>query len=374
MSWAVLDEHYSYLSLPGRNASYAEAIRQVIRPGDVVADLGCGVGILGLLCLRAGAARVYGVDHSEAIEIAAETARREGLSDRYFALSGSTFQTELPEMVDVLICDHVGFFGFDYGIIEMLADARRRMLKPGGRIIPEGLQLVMAGAMADRCRSKIDGWTMEPVPREYHWLREYSVNLKHHASLAAEELCTVPVTIANLDFAGDIPETLAFDFRLTVTRDGLLDGLSGWFDSRLGGDVWMTNSPLSPRNIGRYQAFFPCDTRMPVRTGDELAVSLRIRHQDHIISWSIGAPGQGRQKMSTWKSRILRKAEIGPQESRPLALSRAAIARKTVLDLVDGRRSANEIEEAVLRNHADLQPSEAEIRRFVHQVLSRDTE
>ena len=79
---SVLEEHIEYLTLPGRNALYAKAISRIIKPGDVVVDLGCGVGVLGLLCLEAGAARVYGIDHSDAIELARETVAKAGLSDR----------------------------------------------------------------------------------------------------------------------------------------------------------------------------------------------------------------------------------------------------------------------------------------------------
>ena len=40
----------------------------------------------------------------------------------------------------------------------------------------------------------------------------------------------------------------------------------------------------------------------------------------------------------------------------------------------DGERTANEIEQLVLREHPDLFPSTQEISRFVAQVLNADTE
>ena len=54
-------------------------------------------------------------------------------------------------------------------------------------------------------------------------------------------------------------------------------------------------------------------------------------------------------------------------------LNREGQARITVLGYCDGRRTAREIEQAVLRDHPDLFPSPAEISRFVAQVLGRDT-
>src|SRR4029077_3415945 len=138
----------------------------------------CGFGILGLLCLHAGAARVWGIDQTEAIEIARETAERAGFRDRYHCLREHSFRAELPELADVVICDHVGFFGFDYGIIAVISDARRRFLKPGGRVIPRTISLQVAGITSDECRQKAEAWADPDIPAEFHWLRTYGVNSK----------------------------------------------------------------------------------------------------------------------------------------------------------------------------------------------------
>ena len=42
-----------------RMGGYLEAMARAIRPGSVVADIGCGPGILALHACRLGAARVY---------------------------------------------------------------------------------------------------------------------------------------------------------------------------------------------------------------------------------------------------------------------------------------------------------------------------
>ena len=67
---SVIDEHRTYLSDHARLAAYTAAIYEAVRPGDVVLDLGCGTGILGLLACRAGAARVYAIDSTGMIEVA----------------------------------------------------------------------------------------------------------------------------------------------------------------------------------------------------------------------------------------------------------------------------------------------------------------
>jgi len=123
----ALEEHYGYLSDAVRREKFERAVARAVKPGDTVADVGCGFGIFGLMALDAGASHVWGVDRSDAIEIARETMRRNGLAGRFTCLRETSFEAELPEKVDVVICDHVGYFGFDYGIIRLLDDARRRL-------------------------------------------------------------------------------------------------------------------------------------------------------------------------------------------------------------------------------------------------------
>ena len=50
---SLLTEHFGYLSDALRLRRYGEAIAAVVREGDVVVDIGCGSGVLGLACLRA---------------------------------------------------------------------------------------------------------------------------------------------------------------------------------------------------------------------------------------------------------------------------------------------------------------------------------
>jgi hypothetical protein len=77
----ILDEHREYLADTSRIDAFARALREVVRPGDVVLDLASGTGILGFLALQAGAARVYAVDDGPIIDIARRMAAANGFTD-----------------------------------------------------------------------------------------------------------------------------------------------------------------------------------------------------------------------------------------------------------------------------------------------------
>jgi protein arginine N-methyltransferase 1 len=368
----TLAEHRSYLVDERRLARYASAIDQVVKPGDTVADLGCGFGILGLLCLKAGAAKAWGIDGTDAVEIAAETARRLGFGDQYACVNEQTFRAELPEKVDVLICDHVGYFGIDYGILNLMIDARRRMLKPGGRMIPERLRLYLAGVRSRACRSLLDTWETSDVPADFNWLRSYAVSTKHPVDYRPAEIVTEPVLSGAVELGEDVAETLAFKATLLAEDEGVIDGIGGWFDCDLGGGVSMTNSPLARDRIKRYQIFLGFDQPLAVKPGDSVEVSVRVGHQNSVMAWSVRDPATGRlQKYSNWASMPMAISERMKPSVAPRTFNERGRAVKIVLGYIDNAMTGEEIEQAVLRDHPDLFPSPQEIARFVRDELAR---
>jgi protein arginine N-methyltransferase 1 len=372
----MLDEHLGYVADATRLELFKSAVAASLPPGAVVADLGCGSGILGLLCLQAGAGKIYAIDDSAMLEVARETFARAGYGERAVCLRGKSGRIELPERVDAVVCDHVGYFGFDYGVIEFLADARRRFLKPGGKLIPSKLRLQAAAVGSAKCAELAGGWRGEAVPPEFHWLDGHARNSKHAVTLAREDVLADPAVLGEIDLQADNPEFLSWNAELRIGRDGTVDGLAGWFECELAEGVWMTNSPLAEKPIRRPQAFLPIGEAMPVRRGDSIKAAIMARPADHLIAWQVEFPAAGRRfSQSTWQGQLLSPEDLlRANPERVPQPGREGQARAAVLAYCDGRRSAREIEQAVLRDHPGLYPTAAEISRFVFQVLGRDAE
>jgi ubiquinone/menaquinone biosynthesis C-methylase UbiE len=371
----VLQEHLGYLADAVRVDRFRAAVGQAIRPGDRVADLGCGSGLLGLLCLQAGAAHVDFIDHGAILDIARQTMSRAGFADRATFIPERSQQVQLQNRVDVLACDHIGYFGFDYGVVPLLQDARRRFLAPGGRIIPSRLTLHLAAAASGSCRAVVDAWTAEVVPDAFHWVRECATNAVHPVQLTRDELMSDPADLGAIDLTADQPEFVSWTAELQVARDGVVHGLVGWFDCQLAGDVWMTNSPLAEHPIDRPQAFLPLGEAVRVHAGDRLKATIMARPFDHVVAWrgEFVSTGQ-RFTHSTLQGMLLSPEDLLRSDpGRVPRLSAEGLARMTVLGYCDGRRSVREIQEAVLRDHPALLPSEDEIARFVARVLGAET-
>lgn len=372
----ILSEHISYLELPHRARLFQEAISQHLPPGAVVLDAGCGTGVLGLYCLQAGTQRVYAVDSTAALELARQSYQRAGLASRARFICGSTFQTVLPEKVDAIVCDHVGFFGVDYGIVDLLADARRRLLKPGGLIIPGLLRLQVAAAQSDDMDRKVRRWSQPDIPAEFHWIETLSTHNKLSVLLTADQLLTPACTLGDIDLRVDQPAFHSWTVQAKAERDGTVHGIAGWFECLLAGEVWMTNSPLSPQSIGRPQAFLPLDTPLAVQAGDEITIEIMMRPTDRLIAWNVRHPRSGTEsRQSTWQGDIVEQDRLKRlHPARQPSPSAEAIARQTVLGYCDGTRTIAQIQQLVLAEHPDLRPSATEIQRFVATVISQDTQ
>lgn len=373
---SILDEHLEYVADPVRLEQFKAAIAHVTKHGDCIADLGCGSGILGLLCLQAGASRVYAIDSSAMIDVAQETMMRAGHAEHATFVRGKSSQIELPERVDVVICDHVGYFGFDYSVVEFLEDARKRFLKPGGTLIPSKISLHVAAVGSQKCSELATGWQAEKIPPEFHWLCGYSINAKHAVNLKRDDVLGSPAVLGDIDLYADNPEFFSWSAELHIERDGPMHGLAGWFGCELAKDVWMTNSPIAEKPIQRPQAFLPVGETVQVKAGDTVKTTIMARPADHLIAWVVKFPASGQRfAHSTWQGMLFAPEDlIRTNPDHIPQLSRAGRARVTVLSYCDGKRTAQEIEQAVLRDHPDLFPSTGEIAHFVARVLGRDTE
>jgi len=143
----VLAYHQTLLADRVRNRAFAAALRARVRPGSAVMDLGAGSGVWGVLAARLGARRVVAVEKDPLLaRVIERLAWENGVEDVLRVVEGDSRRLDLPRSFDLIVSETVGSAAFDEDIVPILADARRRFLKPGGGLVPEGLALWAAPA------------------------------------------------------------------------------------------------------------------------------------------------------------------------------------------------------------------------------------
>jgi Arginine methyltransferase oligomerization subdomain/Ribosomal protein L11 methyltransferase (PrmA) len=382
----ILDEHRHYLADQVRTAAFRQAIEEIVKPGDVVIDMGAGTGILGLLACQAGANKVYSIDSGGVIELARKLCQANGLEDRMTFVKGLSTRVDLPEKADVVLADQIGF-GSEFGLFEYFDDARERFLKPDSIMIPSRVDMYIAPVECPQIYEEIELWNSAPAGFDFRPARSLAVNTCYRPKLAPEQILSEPAMGASVSLGAPTPTTLNLTASFVAARAGTLHGIGGWFAAQLSQNVCITNSPLSQHAIDRNQVFFPSDQPIDVVEGQLIEIAMHILTADHVVTWNVevrGAAGEhdgqlqlaSRAKFShsTWKGMLVAQEDL--RKTRPdfvPILKPRAEAWQTVLQLCDGQRSVAEIERELYRRHADLFRSPAEAATLVAEVISDQT-
>jgi len=94
--------HASMLNDRRRTAGYLASIRDVVKPGDVVVDIGTGTGILAIAAVRAGARHVYAIEEARIARVARTLFEANGMTDHITLIRGRSTEVRLPQRADVL--------------------------------------------------------------------------------------------------------------------------------------------------------------------------------------------------------------------------------------------------------------------------------
>ena len=274
--------HVKMLHDVERVAAYLRAIREVVRPDDIVVDLGTGTGVLAVAAAKAGARHVYAIEESAIGDTAQEVFATNGLSDRITLVRGHSTRVELPERGTVLVTETLGNDPLDEGILFFVADARRRLLVPGARLIPSAIDLVL-----QLVEAPIDDTLSERVIAE--WLHRYGVDLhpllhRHRAAvtrlshepetLARLARCSEPVRSERLALDADAEPDAERSLRIRATAPAAHVGVAVGYDAHLSPSVVLRVGPHHEGGKPLHWSY-PIFSRiepMPVVAGTEVGV------------------------------------------------------------------------------------------------------
>lgn len=274
-----------------RMQAYVQALRQAVRPGCVVLDIGAGTGIFSLLACQFGAGHVHAVEPDDAIQVAMTMARANGYADRITYHQTLSTAITLPQPADVVISDLRGVLPLFQHHIPAIIDARQRLLASGGVLIPRCDRLWVA-LVEDpkRYRPYAEPWLDNEYGLELNAGQPLVVNTWRKTSASPEQLLTQPRHWATLNYQTVEQTDLAGEFVWEAERPGMAHGLLVWFDAELGDGIGFSNAPGKPELIYG-QAFFPLRETVSLEQGDRIEVQLRANlvGSDYVWSWNTKA-------------------------------------------------------------------------------------
>jgi len=374
MAYSNILDHKSMVFDAIRNRTYLNAIRKAIKPGDVVLDLGAGLGILGLMALQEGAGRVYMVDPSPVLKIAKLAAQKSDFTDRLVFMESAIEETELPEQVDCILSVFTGNFLLSEDLLPSLIFARNRCLKPGGIMLPDRAVMEIVPVMAPEYYEKwIEVWSDPVFGIDYSFVRSLAAN--NTFDVTPEEFnsdfLAEPVPIFDLDFNLADEASCKTKTEIQVTESGTCHGVLGWFRARIG-EEWLSTSPAEAKMHWR-QTFLPLQQPITVRPGNTLLFELS-RPEFGDWTWSVTVNSH-KQRQSTFLSHPQDTAQwLRMSNEHSPALNEKGKVAQEALNLFNGQRSTGEIIEHIQRKFPGFCKSERLTQNTIKSLIRRYTD
>jgi len=298
--------------------------------GKVVLDVGAGTGILSFFAAQAGAGRVYAVEASAMAERAAALAASQGnarlaryapdesraqkgaLSTsklsadaawdaldptaRIHVVRGKVEDVTIPEHVDVIISEPLGFLLVHERMLEAFINARDRFLKEGGLVMPSRgdiyAQPITDGQLWQEQEAKASFWRSQ----DFHGV---DLSALHDAALdeyfgqavvgyyPPEAAVSDDVATYKFDFGTcSVQDLRKFEipFSFRITRTAILHGFGCWFDARFDGSTERVVLSTSPKAPGThwYQSRLLLRRPVAVNPGQTVSGTLKFAVNDRL--------------------------------------------------------------------------------------------
>lgn len=253
--FATPSEHISMLNDRARTGSYLEAIAEVVRPGDVVVEIGTGTGVLAVAAARAGARHVYAIEAAQIGTTARALFQANGLGDRITLVPGWSTQVSLPERADVLISEIIGDEPLHERVLQATADAIKRFLRPAARLVPRSLRIyALPVSLPDDVIARFR--FTESARAE--WGEWYGIDfgpLGATGTTSAQRIfaqptrarewvpLAEPVQLADIDFTSGRPPEVESDARVVASGAGPVHAVVEYFELELSPSVTLSLAP-----------------------------------------------------------------------------------------------------------------------------------
>lgn len=257
-----------------RSDAYSRALRAVIQPDSIVADIGTGSGYFAVLACKLGAAKVYAIEPDHVIEVAKEAATKNGCADRIEFFQEISTAVTLPQKADVVISDLRGVLPLFGNNLPSIIDARQRLLAPGGSLIAARDDLYARFVNSPRLYSEYQeagsGGQDEP---DFSLIRQTLRSQWSKARVREDECIGAPLHLGTLDYMSVESATFHSGVSWEAPISTTTHGLCIWFDATLTDGIGFSNAPSAPELIYG-QAFLPFAEPLELEPGDETTVSL----------------------------------------------------------------------------------------------------
>ncbi len=296
-----IEYHRTLIADRVRNNAFHAALKAVIKPGKtVVADIGAGTGLLGLMASKLGAKSVYLFETAAVAGVADKILKANGAKNCHLIPCHSTEFTDRLQ-ADLIVSETLGNYALEENIIDTLNDARKRFLKPGGTIVPSAITQYVAPVVTPRIDDELRAWSHAGNGLNFGIAQTMSFNNAYVRTLATNELLDGGKGAAlwdKVDLTLEAKSARKGEAAWTVAKPQIVYGFACWWVADLKPGPILSTAPGAPRTHWE-QLYFPLLDPMIIKAGEHIGVSLRSRSSEeagtHLAWTATHKDGRGKQ-------------------------------------------------------------------------------
>lgn len=247
-----------------RTGAYYNAVMDNKRlfKDKVVLDVGTGSGILAIFSAMAGARKVYAVEATDMAKNARKLVAANKLDHVVEVIQGTIETIELPEQVDIVISEWMGYFLLRESMLDSVVLARDKFMKEGGAMYPSQARMFLAPIRTQASAQRVNdfqnsmyGWSeflkemkgyyqvdLDCLSDAYRTeQREYYMNTSAWAEVHPAQLLGPGVLLKSYDLntvtLDELKADLKAQVKLPIVDGGPVDAFCGYFDVTFGGST-----------------------------------------------------------------------------------------------------------------------------------------
>jgi type II protein arginine methyltransferase len=231
-----------------RNDAYAKAIRNAVSKDDLVLEIGTGSGLLSMIATENTSEKIFSCETSQNITtVAKEVILENGLSDKIDVINKKSTDLlvgkDIPGKVDVIISEILSAELVGEGVRSSILEAKKRLLKDGGKMIPQSgaikIALICQNEEINKKTSvqKIIDFDLSA----FNNLRadKFSLHLNKKPKLLSDAINAFEIDFQNNFEVQNVEKIL----KIKAIGNGVCIGLIQWLDINIYKDIKYENTP-----------------------------------------------------------------------------------------------------------------------------------
>ncbi|WP_230292458.1 50S ribosomal protein L11 methyltransferase [Croceicoccus sp. Ery5] len=270
---AIPSWHLSMLHDRQRNDAFERAIAANVRPGDRVLDIGTGSGLLAMMAVRAGAREVIAVEMDPLLaDAAAQVVAQNGMADRIRVIPRCSTdldaEADLGGPVDVIVGEILANNLLLEGVQPTMKHAAGHLLRPGGRMVPQSADIMVALCEWDSFHAfeDVSGFDLSAFNPLITTPRRMGADHEHLVMRSA------PAPLFAFDFTDPAMADARSTRLMLECTGGPANGVAQWLRIRLDAEVDYENRPDAEYKSHWRPVFYPFDRPVMTEAGALLAI------------------------------------------------------------------------------------------------------